>query len=99
MSSHIVRSLAGHDKGRLYLVLEADSGIALLSDGKVRRLDNPKRKKLKHLEFLEAGESPAGRSTATGGQITNKEIVKTLAAHRRLGQMTEEGKVAWQKTM
>ena len=44
------RSLAGHDKGRLYVVLEAEGDSVLVADGKYRTLDRPKRKKRKHLQ-------------------------------------------------
>ena len=38
------RSLAGHDKGRLYVVLETAGDSVLVADGKYRTLDRPKRK-------------------------------------------------------
>lgn len=44
----IVESLAGHDKGRLYVVLETDENYLMLVDGKIRTLQNPKRKKRRH---------------------------------------------------
>ena len=48
----IVRSLAGHDKGALFCVLDTDGGYLLLCDGKRRRLERPKRKKEKHTQLL-----------------------------------------------
>ena len=45
----IVTSLSGHDEGRLYLVIGEEEGYLLLSDGKIRRLKKPKRKKIKHI--------------------------------------------------
>jgi ribosomal protein L14E/L6E/L27E len=44
------RSLAGHDKGKLYVVLESDGEFALLADGRLRTLDRPKRKRRKHIQ-------------------------------------------------
>ena len=44
------RSLAGHDKGRLYIVLEAEEESVILADGKRRTLANPKKKKRKHVQ-------------------------------------------------
>lgn len=46
----IVRSLAGHDSGKLFVVVGACGQYAFLADGKRRRLQNPKKKKLMHLE-------------------------------------------------
>jgi hypothetical protein len=45
----IVVSLSGHDKDRLYLVVGEENGYLFLSDGKIRRLQKPKRKKIKHI--------------------------------------------------
>ena len=45
----VVRSLAGHDKGDFQAVLELCPPYALVCDGKRRKLEKPKRKKLLHL--------------------------------------------------
>ena len=44
------RSLAGHDKGRLYVVLEVCRDSVMLTDGRYRTLDKPKKKKRRHLQ-------------------------------------------------
>lgn len=44
------RSLAGHDKGCLYIVLEADEKQVLLTDGRNRPLEKPKRKNRIHIQ-------------------------------------------------
>ena len=46
--SDIVQSIAGRDKGKLFFVLDVEGEYLLLADGKVRRLESPKRKKRKH---------------------------------------------------
>lgn len=46
----IVKSIAGHDKDRYYLIVEVSSKSALIADGKRRRLEKPKRKNIKHLQ-------------------------------------------------
>ena len=46
----IVRSKAGHDKGQLFLVVDLKDGYAYVSDGKLRRIEKPKKKKIKHLK-------------------------------------------------
>ena len=46
----IVKSRAGRDKGGVFLVYEiVDNEYVLLVDGKLRKIDNPKKKKQKHL--------------------------------------------------
>ncbi|HHV46304.1 MAG TPA: hypothetical protein GXX53_05355 [Tissierellia bacterium] len=46
----VVKSRAGRDKGNIFLVLEIiDDKHVLIVDGDTRRLDKPKKKKIKHL--------------------------------------------------
>ena len=47
----IIVSMAGRDKGGLFYVLRVEDGYAYLVNGKQRTMENPKRKKLKHLRF------------------------------------------------
>jgi len=45
------RSLAGHDKNKLYLIIQAEDEYVYLVDGKIRTLDRPKKKKRKHIQI------------------------------------------------
>lgn len=45
----IVKSNAGHDKERFYLVVRLENGFAYIVDGKRRKLARPKRKSVSHL--------------------------------------------------
>lgn len=46
----VVKSRAGRDKGRVFLVLEIlDDKHVLVVDGDLRRLEKPKKKNVKHL--------------------------------------------------
>lgn len=48
----LVVSLAGHDKGETFAIINVADGYVLVADGKTRRVDSPKRKKLKHVKIL-----------------------------------------------
>ncbi|MGE4352723.1 MAG: KOW domain-containing RNA-binding protein [Oscillospiraceae bacterium] len=77
----IVRSLAGHDAGNLFLVLDIRGDRALLADGKMRKLQKPKFKSFKHLELVCRGQhKPA--ELISGSMISDKEIFKLLAGYR-----------------
>lgn len=45
----VVKSVAGHDKGTFYIVIESIGDMAIVCDGKNKTLEKPKKKKLKHL--------------------------------------------------
>ncbi len=52
-AGRIARSQAGRDEGRLFVVLrEVDDDFVLVSDGALRSLDRPKKKRRKHLRAL-----------------------------------------------
>lgn len=45
-------SMAGHDKGRMYLIVKEEGDSVYLVDGNLRMLENPKKKKKKHLQIV-----------------------------------------------
>ena len=45
----VVRAKAGRDKDKFFVVLQTDGEYALIADGKRRRVEHPKRKKLKSI--------------------------------------------------
>ena len=50
----IVTAKAGRDRGRYFVVAAAEpEGFVMLTDGETRRMARPKKKKLRHVEFLE----------------------------------------------
>ena len=46
----IVLSKQGRDRGHVFVVLSSDAEYAYLADGKLRPVDKPKKKKLKHIQ-------------------------------------------------
>ena len=56
----LVRSLAGHEKDRLYIIIRQDEEYVWLVDGRNRTMEKPKKKKKKHIQvkkMLESGET------------------------------------------
>ncbi len=45
-------SLAGHDKGEVYVVIGREGDRLLLSDGRHHGLDNPKKKNPRHVQAM-----------------------------------------------
>ena len=46
----LVRSKAGRDKGVDFVVVKSDNGYVYVADGRMRKLENPKKKKIKHIQ-------------------------------------------------
>ncbi len=58
----VAQSLQGRDKGALYVVLEEEGNFLYLADGKVRKLENPKRKNVKHVRLFNKNVAECGLS-------------------------------------
>ncbi len=48
----LARSKAGHDTGKVYVIIEVDDAYVYLADGSIRTLKNPKKKKRKHVQVI-----------------------------------------------
>jgi ribosomal protein L14E/L6E/L27E len=77
----VIVSLAGRDKGKHFFVLDLDSTYAYLADGKTRKLENPKRKKHKHLRFAARIDSKVADKIRSGDKVLNSELRRDLAVH------------------
>ena len=89
--SDIVRSDAGRDRGKIFIVLAVEGEYLLLADGKGRRVEAPKRKKRRHVLFVAADESRLADKIKRSEKITNSELSRTLAAYRGEVQPDQEG--------
>ncbi len=48
----LARSKAGHDKGKVYVIIEVDDTYVYLADGSIRTLGHLKKKKKKHIQVI-----------------------------------------------
>lgn len=46
----IVKSLAGHDKTQLFVIISVEGEYVYLADGKCKTMDHLKKKKKKHIQ-------------------------------------------------
>lgn len=56
---YFARSLCGHDKNRLYMIVDIDGDMIGLSDGRLRPLSRPKYKKKKHIQLIRSEKTAA----------------------------------------
>ena len=48
----LAKSKAGHDKGKAYVIYDADEAYVYLVDGINKTISNPKKKKRKHIQII-----------------------------------------------
>ena len=77
----IVKAIAGRDKDKYFVVLSAvDSEYCLIADGRTRKVDAPKKKKLKHLKITEHLALNVKEKLSTDKSVTNSLIKDELRA-------------------
>lgn len=77
--SDVVISTSGRDKGDVFIVLSKDENFLYLINGRNRRIEAPKRKKIKHTSFFKHGESRISEKIMNESKITNSEIRRAIS--------------------
>jgi len=75
----LVMSCAGRDKGRFMIVLKViDDQYVYVADGKLRKVERPKKKKLKHLKVQNKISDFIREKLMNGRKVYNEEIRRAL---------------------
>ncbi|MBR5947530.1 MAG: KOW domain-containing RNA-binding protein [Clostridia bacterium] len=73
-------SKVGHDKGSFLVIVGVeDEGHVLLSDGRLRTIEKPKKKKLRHIAVQSAFSKELHEKLVSGSPIQNAELRKFIA--------------------
>ena len=79
MVGQFVLSTAGRDKGRVHVVsAAAECEYLFIADGKTRKIDKPKKKKLKHIKLLEYKDEGLAEDIMSG-KATDLQVANALA--------------------
>lgn len=81
----VVQALRGRDSGKYFIVIGIEDEFALIVDGRGRRMEKPKRKKLKHLTLASNAGGRTAEKLREGQKVTNAEIRKALAGYFTAG--------------
>ena len=72
-------SIAGRDKGKIFLVTEVNEKYVLVVDGKLRKINKPKKKNQKHLKkVLTGGLKDLAEIILKGECVGNKRICRAI---------------------
>ncbi len=75
----VVYSRAGRDEGNFFMVLEiVDDSYVLITDGNIRKLASPKKKKIKHLKNTGEVLTSIAEKVLIGNRIYDAEIFSAL---------------------
>lgn len=75
----LVISKSGRDQGRNFMVVEViDENYVNIADGSLRKLEKPKKKKIKHLEYFGEADERILSKISESKKITNSDLRKML---------------------
>lgn len=83
---YFATSLAGHDKGKLYIIIEetpltGQKDFVLLSDGVLKTVDKPKKKKKKHIQVIMTVDETIDSIIKNGQVIKNEDIKRAIKTY------------------
>lgn len=86
----VVISKAGRDVGRRFVVVGlVDEIYVLLADGSLRRIEKPKKKKIKHLKQTEEVIEGLTERLESKQKVSNSEFQKALGVQSESQDKTE----------
>ena len=66
--------IAGHDHNNIYVIIDADDEYVYLVDGKIRKVNNPKKKKLKHVQLIKRTDDTITGRINNNVALSNEDI-------------------------
>jgi ribosomal protein L14E/L6E/L27E len=89
-SGVVVVSKAGRDAGHKFIILEVlDAQYVLIADGELRKVDKPKKKKIRHLGITSMIAQSVKESLETGKPVLNSDVSKALMMFEKADQKEE----------
>ena len=74
----VVYSKCGRDKGGAFIVISAEDGYVYIADGKTRKLEKPKRKKVKHIQPTKYVFAEIKEKVINEGYLLDADLRKAL---------------------
>ncbi len=88
MTGMFAISKAGHDRGKLYIIINEEEEYVYLSDGRLKPIDAPKKKKKKHIQIVKKTDEQIRLAIEKNNQIRNEEIKRAI---KEYGAQAESG--------
>ncbi len=72
-------SKSGRDKGRYFIIKEvSQDGCVYVVDGMLRKMQNPKKKKLRHVELKPEVIKAIAEKFVTGAKVFDAEVASAI---------------------
>lgn len=82
----LAKSLAGHDKNQIFIIIEEHGEYVSLMDGTLRSREKPKCKNKKHIQVIHDDDESQRRELIEGKQLTDeaaRSFIRRYASRQR----------------
>lgn len=83
----MAKSLAGHDKDEIFVIIREAGEYIFLADGKNRPQERPKRKNKKHIQIIHDREEQRRKALIQENKLTDVEIRTSIQCYKRESQI------------
>ncbi|MBQ8942106.1 MAG: RNA-binding protein [Firmicutes bacterium] len=77
----VVFSKSGRDKGLAFIVVDFDDNYVYLADGKLRKLEKPKKKKKIHIQITKYTDTAVNHKLNNGEYLLDADIRKAIKTY------------------
>ncbi len=77
------KSKAGHDKEEIFIIINKEEEYVYLVDGKLRILDKPKKKKIKHIQVINQIDEELQRKLETNLILRDEDIKRAIKSYKQ----------------
>ena len=74
----VVFSNAGHDRGKMYVIIDMENDGVVLADGKTKSIEHPKKKHLRHVDRTNYISPDIDSKLKAGFSLSNEDIYKAI---------------------
>ncbi len=83
MTGMFATSMAGHDKGKLYIIIREDEEYVYLTDGRLKPVEAPKKKKKKHIQIIKRTDAAVHIYIEEKKPLTNEVVKRAIKEYGR----------------
>ena len=86
----VCESLQGRDSGSVYVIINVEGSFVSVADGVSRKVENPKKKNLKHIRLLPVKAEEIAKLIAAGKPVYDHQIAYALREAAEKGAISED---------
>lgn len=90
MRGKLAKSLSGHDKDSIYVIVKEEAAFVYLADGRLKPADRPKKKNKKHIQIINRLPKEITEMLPQDREFRNEEIKRAIKLYKQKESQCEQ---------